>query len=165
MDRLPNDVLTLRAMLKKLKRKEEMLLADLALKEYPELEDAIVEITACEVLFREADKLLLLAEKPELEEGNEEVLTRMRFLQTRRELANNTGRPTKHYDDQLAQLKTCLVSTDVLENFEKYRDKRDKALSRLKNLWEKWVPIFLEAEVDASNVLPTAFQATKSEVT
>jgi len=164
MERLPTDVLTLRAMLKKLKRREEQLLADLALKEHPELEDGIVAITAAEVLFREADKVLLLADKPELEEGNEEVLTQIRFLKTRKELAETTGRSTEVYDKKLADLKTLLVSTDVVENYEKYSDKRNKALQRLQQLWTKWGAAFLEAEVDASILLPTAYQAIQLEV-
>lgn len=158
---LPNSLAELKALAKKLKKKEAGLLVDLAIREYPEFEDGVVELYSSHIIFLEALRTLMLAEKPEDEEGNEAVQRRIQIYQNQKRVAENTGRDTSKIDDAIAKLKGALTSTKVLENFQHYKNDRDAKAKTFIDYWHKWEPKFLDASVNLKEFLPDCASAYK----
>ena len=156
---LPESLSDLKVLLHKLKKKESELLTDLAIREAPEFEDAIVSLVGNFVFFETSEKILLLAEKPEAEEGNEPVQRQLTFFQKRRDHAAANGMNLIVYDEKIANLKGMLVSTKVSENFASYVEDRNKKAAAFVAEWGKWEPLFEEAEVNLAELLPTGAEA------
>jgi len=141
---LPTDPMALKALLQKLKDKEMRLEADLAIKEHPEVEDAIVRLALAIADVKKIDGAILKADKPETEEGRKQLeglVNRIRYL-----------------ENNLAAAKQLLRESHggtIGERYVELKKYRDMAKAQLQTIYQETGKIFAEAGLDLDSILPS----------
>ena len=159
---LPDSPCELAAMYDKLKDKERRLEADLAVKEHPEVEIAIIEIVLAlsdvdrvDIQLRACEQTNTLAAKRSgsLLAQIETVGETIRKLKAEPE---GTLRDTKlkFFSNKLETLEATVADGARSNEFLELRATRETALIRLRDLYEKWTETFSVCKVDLCALIP-----------
>lgn len=155
MERLPTDVVELQALLKKLRYKELSLLADMAVKEEPDLERDIVTLISTEVKFKESDKSLRTLARPSETEEDKRIQTQIQFWEARRDLAKKRGLNVLSHELELQKLRDSLSGAQLRANYGRHVADRNECLRKLQDLYRKVKRKFSAAGVDVDALLPS----------
>jgi len=138
--KLPTDVGMLREMLRKLRDREVRLEADLAIKEHPELEDAIIA-----VVLRLTDAKKAKVRLDAVQPGDHRECARLQALQRR----------AAYYREQLASIEAALCETTAGEKFAGFQSKFDESRALLGAEFAKRQEALEERGVRLLELLPS----------
>lgn len=139
---LPVDLEGLQARLAALKDKEARLEADLAIRDNSELESEIIRLVILMTDVKKAEKEITVSDKPP--SGNLKELEAL-------------GNQLKFYQGKVDTLKARIeeLSGDAGSKFSSLKTKKESAIAKLQEEWDKAKPSFDAAGVQLLALLPT----------
>ena len=148
-------------MLRKLKDKETRLEADLAIKEFPELEIGITEVVLALSDVKKARELEKVAKSSSMNSRRaeatldqitaaEEKIDALRLM----DASPTRDRQISFYENRLAILKESIAENEEVEIISEVRMSVDEAISRLREVFSKWAEPFDEKGIDLPELIP-----------
>lgn len=158
---LPDSPVELGELLRKLKDKETRLEADLAIKEFPELEIGITEVVLALSDVKKARELEKVTKASSMDSRRAEAtleqiaaaeakIDALRLM----DASATRDRQISFYENRLAILKESIAENEEVEVIAEVRMSVAEATNRLKEIYAKWSEPFEENGIDLPELIP-----------